>query len=129
MTGEDQIIRRVDRHGFIIDNVKTTRREFPDVNIVTRQGDLMHSVGENGTVKIVRQERTEVMLTTPKGFKPREPCRTESGDILVNLHNEKRNKIVRYQGETVKEDIYKDDSEKDIVKNGDDLLLLYENNN
>ncbi|XP_062616756.1 uncharacterized protein LOC134278455 [Saccostrea cucullata] len=129
ISGEDPNIRRVDIHGSIKDSIETTCTEFPDDIVVTRQGYLMYGDAKNRSLNIVRDGKAEVMATISKDWTPRGLCRTRSGGILINLHNGKQNKIVHYLENKVKEEIFKDNNGKDIFKNGDDMLLLTENNN
>ncbi|XP_062577975.1 E3 ubiquitin-protein ligase TRIM45-like [Saccostrea cucullata] len=129
VSGDDILMRLVDIHGFVQDIVKTTSMEKPSDITVSRQGRLVYSDAKNKTVNIVRYGQTEVMLTIPKGWKPRSLCCTRLGDILVNLYNGGQNKIVRYQGKTLKQEIYKDDNNKDIFKTGEYRLCIAENNN
>ncbi|XP_061186400.1 uncharacterized protein LOC133194463 [Saccostrea echinata] len=116
ISGDDIFIKLVDIHGFVQDIVKTTSLETPNDITVTRQNDLVYSDAKTRTVNIVRNGLTEVMFTTQKGWKPRGLCCTRLGDILVNLYDAGQNKIVRYQGQMVKQEIHKDKDKNEILK-------------
>ncbi|XP_062610735.1 E3 ubiquitin-protein ligase TRIM45-like [Saccostrea cucullata] len=129
ISGKDTTIYCVDIHGEVQDSIKTASLERPTDITLTKQGDLIYTDYKNKTLNIVRQGRIEVLVTTQEGWKPRGLCATGSGDVLVNLYNGSRNKIVLFQGQTVKQEIYKDGNGKEIFKRGKFKLLLSENNN
>jgi streptogramin lyase len=131
VSGTDKIIRRVDIHGSELDTVTTTCPLWPAAITVTRQGELVYSDDHNRTVNIVRNGRTETLITTPRGWIPSKLCCTKSGDLLVSMHTADYNqhKIVRYQGKTVTQEIERDEDGKAIYKEGGYPVYVVENNN
>jgi streptogramin lyase len=131
VSGDDKTVRRVDIHGSVRDTVTTTCEYWPNDITVTRQGELVYSVDDNRTVNLVRHGRTETLITTPQGWKPDGLCCTKSGDILVSMFTDgyNRNKIVRYQGQTVTQEIDRGEDGEPIYKGGLGSLYVVENNN
>ncbi|XP_048766566.2 E3 ubiquitin-protein ligase TRIM71-like [Ostrea edulis] len=130
VSGEDKTIRRVDIHGSVRDTATTTCI-WPNGITVTRQGELVYSDGRNRTVNIVRHGRTETLITAPRDWKPDRLCCTESGEILVSMGttDDSQNKIVRYQGHTVKQEIDRGENGEPIYKGGKYPLYVVKNNN
>ncbi|XP_048741289.2 E3 ubiquitin-protein ligase TRIM71-like [Ostrea edulis] len=130
VSGKDKTISRVDIQGSVRDTVTTTCIWPADIT-VTRQGELVYSDGDSRTVNIVRHKGTETLITTPLGWKPDRLCSTKSGDILVSMFTTdySQNKIVRYQGHTVKQEIDRDEDGEPIYKGGEESLHVVENNN
>jgi hypothetical protein len=131
VSGTDKTIRRVDIHGSVRDTVITTCNPYPSGITVTRQEELVYSDYNNRTVNIVRHGRTETLITTPRGWWPGKLCCTKSGDILVCMYttDKSENKIPRYQGHTVTQEIDRDEDGKPIYKGGEYPLYVVENNN
>ncbi|XP_061179118.1 E3 ubiquitin-protein ligase TRIM71-like [Saccostrea echinata] len=127
--GTDKVIRRVDKQGSVQESVITRCLSSPSDISVTVEGELVYSDSLYKTVYIVRQGRTEVMITTPRGWTPYRLCCTRSGDILVSMSNEQENKIIRYQGAIIKQEIHKDEHRNLIFKEGLYSLYMTENNN
>ncbi|XP_062573524.1 uncharacterized protein LOC134235409 [Saccostrea cucullata] len=129
VSGGFGIIRRVDIHGSLQEPVSAEFVLSPYEISVTRQGELIHIDSFNGTVNIVRDGRTEVLITPPQGWTPGGLCCTRSGNILVNVKSKRQNKILRYQGKILRQEIYKDEHRNIIFKEGHCVLNLTENNN
>ncbi|XP_048741223.2 tripartite motif-containing protein 2-like isoform X2 [Ostrea edulis] len=131
VSGEDKTIKRVHINGSIQNTVTTTCKTWPNAITVTTQGELVYSDHPNRTVNIVRHGRTETLITTPQGWHPGRLCCAKSGDILVTMYDtgKGKNKIVRYQGHTVKQEIDRDEDGKPIYKGGKYPLRVVENNN
>ncbi|XP_062583956.1 uncharacterized protein LOC134245711 [Saccostrea cucullata] len=98
---------------------------------VSRQGELIYSDSANRTVNIVRDGKTETLITTPRGWHPLELCCTRSGDILVSMctTDNSHYKIVRYQGQRVTQEIDKDEHGDPIYQGGKYQVFVVENNN
>ncbi|XP_048735216.2 uncharacterized protein LOC125650735 [Ostrea edulis] len=128
VSGIDKTIRHVDIHGSGRGTV--TCQYWPSDITVTRHGELVYS-DVNKTVNIVRQGRTETLITTPPGWKPDKLCCTKLGDILVSMFTTdfSQYKIVRYQGHTVRQEIDRDEHGQLIYKGGALTLYVVENNN
>jgi hypothetical protein len=131
VSGKDKAIRRVGIHGSVRDTVTTTCQYWPNGITVTKQGELVYSDGPNRTVNIVRQGKINKLITLPQGWKPDRLCYTKSGDILIGMctFDFSQRKIVRYQGQSVTQEIDRDEDGKPIYKGGNYGLHVVENNN
>ncbi|XP_062599764.1 tripartite motif-containing protein 2-like [Saccostrea cucullata] len=131
ISGEDKMITYVDIHGAVQDTVTSTCDYFPGDITVTKQGELIYSDYINRTVNIVRDGKTETLITTPRGWHLEGLCCTRSGDILVSMITTEisRYKIVRYQGQRVTQEIEKDERGDPIYQGGVHILFVVENNN
>ena len=131
--GKNETITRIDIHGAVRDTVTTTCLDWPSGISVTRGRELIYSDNNSRTVKIVRHGKSETLITTPQGWRPLTLCCTSSGDILVHVYTgsgrQKKNKIIRYQGQNMKEEITKDGQGNSIFKDGKYSLCMSENNN
>ncbi|XP_078328823.1 uncharacterized protein LOC144623851 isoform X1 [Crassostrea virginica] len=131
--GQNKTITRIDMQGTVRDTVTTTCLDWPDGISVTRERELIYSDANNRTVTIVRHGKSETLITTPQGWTPWRVFCTRSGDILVNVYEESglqlKNKIIRYQGQNIKEEINKDGQGNPIFKDGVKTLFMSENNN
>jgi hypothetical protein len=98
---------------------------------VTRQGDLVYSDHYNRTVNIIRHGKIKKLFTLPQDWWPYKLCCTKSGDILVSMFNAgySQNKIVRYEGHTVTQEIDRDEDGEPIYKGGNCPLYVAENSN
>jgi hypothetical protein len=125
---ENNTMRRVNIQGSLKDSVKC--QTWPHDITLSRKGELIYIDGVSRTVDIVRYRGIETLINTPEGWYPGGLCCTRSGDILVSLYTAKprRYKIVRYQGDTVKQEIELEHG-KPIYKGGDALMWVVENNN
>jgi hypothetical protein len=132
ISGIDRVIHSVDIHGTVQATVTSTCKNYPDDITVNRQGELIYSDGSNRTIDVVRHGKTENLITAPQGWHPWGLCCTRSGDILVSMvttANESHQKIVRYQGQNVTQEIDKDDRGNPIYQGGKYTMYVTENNN
>ncbi|XP_078328805.1 uncharacterized protein LOC144623839 isoform X2 [Crassostrea virginica] len=137
--GNNRNITRIDIHGAVRDTVTTSCLNWPNDISVTRERELIYSDSNSGTVKIVRHGKSETLITTPQGWTPRNLSCTRSGDILVHMYKRNmflllsgsgtKNKIIRYQGQNIKQEINKDEQGNPIFKDGHYSLFMSENNN
>ncbi|XP_078330473.1 uncharacterized protein LOC144624512 [Crassostrea virginica] len=131
--GKNQTITRIDIHGAVRDTVTTTCQYGPNDISVTRERELIYSDGISETVNIVRHGESETLITPPQGWIPWKLCCTRSGDILVHVFKgsglQRKNKIIRYQVQNMKQEINKDGQGNPIFKNGGNPLYMSENNN
>ncbi|XP_056000107.1 uncharacterized protein LOC130046416 isoform X2 [Ostrea edulis] len=125
------MIQCVDMLGTVQDTVTSIGDGYPNHIIVNRQGELIYSDGPKRTVNIVRHGKTETLITTPEGWKPGGLCCTRSGDILVNMFtiDNSYNKIVRYQGQRVTQEIDKDEHGNPIYQGREYAVFMTENKN
>nr|XP_022311433.1 uncharacterized protein LOC111116737 [Crassostrea virginica] len=131
--GRNKTITRIDIHGAVKDTVTTFCRYGPNGIGVTRGRELIYSDDDSKTVNIVRDGKTETLITAPKDWTPEELCCTRSGDILVHVYNitgpQIKNKIIRYRGKKIKQEISIDRKGNPIFEDGDDSLFMSEKNN
>nr|XP_022293307.1 uncharacterized protein LOC111103949 isoform X1 [Crassostrea virginica] len=127
--GENQEITRIDIHGYVQDVVRTTCKYWPAGIMVTKQNDLVYSDSLRRTVNIVKHGGTETIINAPRGWKPYRLFCTRSGDILVNMFIQGKNKILRYQGHKIIQEIVKDERGTPIFKRGPFRLFMTENKN
>nr|XP_022311700.1 uncharacterized protein LOC111116932 [Crassostrea virginica] len=131
--GTQKFILRIDIHGTVWEIVYTTCLDWPNGISVTRERELMYSDDNSGTVNIVRDRKSESLITTPSGWTPANLCCIRSGDILVHVYGksgpQRKNKIIRYQGKNIKQEINNDGQGNPIFKDGYFLLFISENNN
>ncbi|XP_062618801.1 uncharacterized protein LOC134280414 [Saccostrea cucullata] len=129
ISGYNKAIRHVDMHRSAQKSVTTGCLLSPRDIAVTRQGELIYIDSDNATVNIVRSGKTEVLINTPQGCTPKRLCCSRSGDILVSVRSNNQNKILRYQRDILKQEIYRDEHGNTIFKEGYCVLYLAENNN
>ncbi|XP_056001464.1 uncharacterized protein LOC130048580 [Ostrea edulis] len=127
----DKTIRRYNIKGIEIDTVITSCPRQPDDISVTRNGDLIFTDCYNRAVKVVKNGKITTLFSTPWRWHPRGICCTKSGGFLVSvLHADmKRRKILRYQENTLKQEIEKDDQGNPILVEGNLMVFLAESNN
>lgn len=96
---------------------------------VTLQGEMMYSDSISRTVNIVRNQKSKILITTPKGWEPGGLCCITSEEILVNMHsNNGRNKIVRYQGRKKIQTVYRNERGWLIFSEGTRFVFINGNN-
>nr|XP_022312068.1 uncharacterized protein LOC111117298 [Crassostrea virginica]XP_022312069.1 uncharacterized protein LOC111117298 [Crassostrea virginica] len=131
--GKNKTITDIDIHGTVKFTVTTTCPDGPNDISVTRGRELIYNDGNSRTVNIVRDWMSETLITAPKGWTPGILCCTRSGDILVHVYTgsgpQTKNKIIRYQGENIKQEINNDGEGNSIFKDGEYALFISENNN
>nr|XP_022312018.1 uncharacterized protein LOC111117240 [Crassostrea virginica] len=84
--GQNKTITRIDIHGTVKDTVTTTFQDWPNGISVTRGRELIYSDFHSKTVNIVRDGKSETLITAPKGWTPGSLSCTRSGDILDGLY-------------------------------------------
>ncbi|XP_062599425.1 tripartite motif-containing protein 3-like [Saccostrea cucullata] len=130
VSGRDKMIVCMDIHGAVQDTVTSTCKDLPSDITVTRKEELIYSDTGKRTVNIVRDGKTETLITAPRGWHPMGLCCTRSGDILVSMGTTdySHRKIVRYQGQRVTQEIEKDEH-GDPIYQGGEYTVFVENNN
>ncbi|XP_062588549.1 E3 ubiquitin-protein ligase TRIM71-like [Saccostrea cucullata] len=131
VSGKDKMITCVDIHGAVHDTVISTCKNYPNDITVTRQGEMIYSDSANRTVNIVRDGKTDTLITTPRGWHPVGLCCSRSGVILVSMCTTDRihHKIVCYQGQRVTQEIDKDEHGVPIYQGGKYTVYVVENKN
>ncbi|XP_078330457.1 uncharacterized protein LOC144624499 [Crassostrea virginica] len=131
--GNNKTITRIDINGTVRETVTTTCPYWPGGISVTRERELIYSDYSSRTVNIVRHGKSETLITTPKEWRPEGLCCTRSGDILVHVFKgpgpQSKNKLIRYQGQNIKQEINKDGQGYLIFKDGSSSLFMSDNNN
>ena len=131
--GNMQIIKRYDIHGTVKGTVTTLCQFKPGDISVTKDEEMIYSDRDSNTIKIVRDGKSETLITPPQGWTPWGLCCTRSGDILVQVYkgnrSQTKNKIIRYQGQNLRQEINADEQEKSIFKEVYGSLYMSENNN
>nr|XP_022303830.1 uncharacterized protein LOC111111257 [Crassostrea virginica] len=145
--GRNKTITRIDIHGNVRDTVTTPCNNWPGGITVTIGRELIYIDINNRTVNLIRQGKSETRITSPQGWTPEGLCCTRSGDILVHLLKSKsmfqmymsvtslfsggetKHKILRYQGQNIKQAIDNDGNGSVIFKDGDKSLHMSENKN
>nr|XP_022306312.1 tripartite motif-containing protein 2-like [Crassostrea virginica] len=133
--GNDRNITRIDIHGAVKDTVFSAGvfgPFLPEGIALTREGELIFS--KSNTVKIFRQRMYETLITSTQDWSLRRLHCTRSGDILIHTRNvdmnyKYENKIIRYQGQRIKQEIYDDGQGNPIFTDGSTSLFMSENNN
>ncbi|XP_078330162.1 uncharacterized protein LOC111116726 isoform X1 [Crassostrea virginica] len=131
--GANETITRIDKHGAVKDTFIITCQNGPNDISVTRGRELIYSDLSSETVKIVRDGKSETLITAPKGVGLGKFCCTRYGDILVQVFtgNSRQRiiKIIRYQGKDIKQEISIEGQGNAIFKDGNCFLPISENNN
>nr|XP_022312469.1 tripartite motif-containing protein 2-like [Crassostrea virginica] len=128
--GDYKNITRIDMHGTVKDKFTTTCANGPNGISVTRGRELVYSDFNSRTVNIIRDGKSQTLITTPQGCTPERLCCTRSGDILVHVCGHQRNnKLIRYEGKNIKQEISKEGQGNPIFKCGFYSLFMSENNN
>ncbi|XP_056001465.1 uncharacterized protein LOC130048581 [Ostrea edulis] len=128
---QDKTIRRYNIKGIEVDTVTTSCPQQPDDISVTRNGDLIFTDCYHRDVKMVKNGKITTLFSTPWRWHPRGICCTKSGGFLVSvLHVDmKHRKILRYQENTLKQEIEKDEQGNPILVEGNLMVFLAESNN
>ncbi|XP_078328800.1 uncharacterized protein LOC111116036 [Crassostrea virginica] len=131
--GNNKTITRIGIHGTVRDTVNTPCLPCPDGISVTKGRELIYSDYNSRKVKIVRHGKSETLITTPQDWRTKRLCGARSGDILVHVYkvsgSQTKSKIIRYQGQNIKQEIYKDGQGSPVFKDGTYSLNISENNN
>ncbi|XP_062616998.1 uncharacterized protein LOC134278722 [Saccostrea cucullata] len=129
VTGKNKTITRINIQGSVQEIVTATCQNFPSDISFSKEGHLLYADRVNQVINDVHQ--TTAQITTPRGWIPVGLCCTQSGNLLVSMRtsNNEHYKIVRYEGQTIKQEIEKDDQGTPLYKGGESMLFVTENNN
>ncbi|XP_062599613.1 E3 ubiquitin-protein ligase TRIM71-like, partial [Saccostrea cucullata] len=136
-SGNDPYLYCINEDVSITETVNMSDSSARDIS-VTKQGELIYSDLSRGRIYVVKNRRSELLISPSRCWIPGGLCCTRSGDILVCLVFVKymymdrylwQNKIVCYEGQTVKQEIHKDEHGNQILKNGLNILFVDENIN
>jgi sugar lactone lactonase YvrE len=112
-------------------SIQTKSGDWPDDIAVTRDGDLVYTDWCNKTVNLVKNNQTHTVITQ-QGWVPHNVCSTASGDVLITMYTDDRNKkykVVRYSGSTEKQSIQFDGQGRPLYSSGVDTKYISENRN
>ncbi|XP_078341204.1 uncharacterized protein LOC111106380 [Crassostrea virginica] len=127
ISGQSYTIKRVDVKGSLKETVATTAI-LPDITL-TEQEELLFTNTFSRTVFIFKQGRIETFITPPEGWVSCRLSCTRSGDVLVNVNKGNKNKILRYRGQNILQEIDTDLNKKPIFSEGNYFLMITENSN
>ena len=128
ISGYDKSIKRVDIKGSMKEKFATSVG-FPNFTL-TGQGELLFTTTTYcGPVNIFRQGGIETYISPPPGWDARRLCCTRSGDVLVHVSKITKNKLLRYRGKHISQEIDTDLNGKSICSEGSFSLRITENNN
>ncbi|XP_062603324.1 uncharacterized protein LOC134265103, partial [Saccostrea cucullata] len=114
----------------LLKKVKTISGGEPWDIAVTKNGELVYTDDDAGTVNLVKDKEAKELIKL-KRWKPYNVYCTMNGDLLVIIlsNDWKRTKIIRYFGTTEKQTIELDDSRKHLFKPGKFYRYITENRN
>ncbi|XP_062591523.1 uncharacterized protein LOC134253015 [Saccostrea cucullata] len=130
VTGHNsKAITRINLQGSVQETVISTCPNHPSDISVSKKGHLLYTDVQNEVINDVHQTRAQIKAL--QGWKPVGLCCTQSGDILVSMRtsNYEQRKIIQYEGQTIKQEIEKDDHGHPLYKGGEYMLSVTENNN
>lgn len=110
---------RINIHGSVEERFTDVSAVWPD-KAVKNEGELVY---------IVRQGKSKTLIEMPEGWAPDRLCCTSSEDILVCVSSNSQRKIFRYHETKITQTVDKDENGKPILKNGEFLPFMTENNN
>ncbi|XP_061177448.1 uncharacterized protein LOC133186233 [Saccostrea echinata] len=128
--GTDNIISLFNFQSPLLKKVKTISGGEPWDITVTKNGELIYTDDDAGTVNVVKDKGAKELIKM-RGWKPYNVCCTMNGDLLVIALSKdwKRTKIIRYSGTTEKQTVELDDSRKPLFKVGKFYRYILENRN
>ncbi|XP_078330478.1 uncharacterized protein LOC144624515 [Crassostrea virginica] len=132
--GSEETIKRINIRGTVMETVNTIHNRSPEGISVTGGGVLIYSDKNSRTVNIVRYGNPQVLINTLPSWRPGRLCSTRAGDIFVHVHrggesDNRRNKIIRYRGQDIIQQIYRDGQNNPIFGDGVCARFMSENKN
>ncbi|XP_062574706.1 uncharacterized protein LOC134236553 [Saccostrea cucullata] len=129
VSGQNKNITRFNMQGSVQETITASCKRFPTDISVSKEGHLLYTETVHNLINDVHQ--TTAQITAPQGWEPVGLCCTQSGDLLVSMctHDEEHYKIVRYEGQIIKQEIERDNKGNPLYKAGNDMLFVTENNN
>eukprot|EP00105_Crassostrea_gigas_P041180 XP_019925328.1 PREDICTED: uncharacterized protein LOC109619530 [Crassostrea gigas] len=116
--------------GVLLQTVKPTFGMLPNDIAIDSDGNLLYTLWGTGTVSIVKNGQTEVLITM-QGWAPSNLCGTSTGDLLVTMYSvdETQSKVVRYSGSTEEQSIQYDKEGKPLYSGNESFKFITENRN
>ncbi|XP_052681105.1 uncharacterized protein LOC128161754 [Crassostrea angulata] len=115
----------------LLQAIKTKSEESPNDITVNSDGELLYCDGTDGTVNIVKNGQTKMLITLPEEWAPNQLCVTSTGDLLVTMFSvdKTQSKAVRYSGSTEKQTVQFDDNGQPLYSGNDAVKYITENRN
>ncbi|XP_062598905.1 uncharacterized protein LOC134260351 [Saccostrea cucullata] len=130
---EKPIIQRMNTRGSILETVISSCVDWNGhpSDILIKNGELLYTDRMKRSVNIVRDGKSTTFITVQKGWEPLGLSGTKAGDLLVSVgtSNMGSYKIVRYEGQQIKQEVDKDDRGNSLFKEGDRMFYVAENIN
>jgi hypothetical protein len=110
VSGDIKIIKRMNTEGAPLE-ITTTPGLYPPALTVTNEGHLVHTDWVNKTINIQKNGKIEPLIRL-QDWRPWAICSTSTDDLLVTMmaDSNNRNKVVRYSGSTVAQEIQHSDT-------------------
>ncbi|XP_065938050.1 uncharacterized protein [Magallana gigas] len=114
----------------LLQSIQTKSEDWPNDIAVDSDGNLLYCDGTDGTVNIVKNGKTEELITLPE-WTPSRLCVTSTGDLLLTIISDDKtqSKVVRYSGSTEKQTIQFDDEGKPLYSGNSSTKYITENRN
>nr|XP_034320024.1 uncharacterized protein LOC117687513 [Crassostrea gigas] len=123
-------IRCFNIKGVLLQTIKLASGYFPDDIAIDSDENLLYTLWRTGTVSIVKNGRTEVLITM-QGWTPSYLCVTSTGDLLVTVYSDDKtqSKVVRYSGSTETQSIQYEREGKPLYSGNASVKYIAENRN
>ncbi|XP_065938047.1 E3 ubiquitin-protein ligase TRIM71-like [Magallana gigas] len=130
-SGKTNDIKCFNIKGSLLQTIKAKLKGWPNDIAVNSDGGLLYLNGVKGTVCIVKNGKTEKVITLPEEWTPNTLCVTPTGDLLVTMFcdDETQSKVVRYSGSTEKQTIQFNDEGKPLYSGNSRPKYITENRN
>ncbi|XP_056015334.1 uncharacterized protein LOC125653121 [Ostrea edulis] len=128
--GDNKTTKLLNLRGKLLTSIKTKSGNWPGDIAVTRDGDLVYTDPDKGTINLVKNKQIQTVITL-QGWVPLYVCCTASNHLMVTMvsDDEEQSKVVRYSGSTEKQNIQFDDQGRPLYSSGYYIKYLSENRN
>ncbi|XP_048766339.2 uncharacterized protein LOC125673694 [Ostrea edulis] len=127
--GDNEIMKLLNLRSKLLKSIKTKSENIPEDIAVTRDGDLVYTDPDKGTINLVKNKQIQTVITL-QGWRPFFVCCTASNHLLVTMVSDdgEQSKVVQYSGSTEKQSIQFDDQDRPLYSS-DGNKYLSENRN